>query len=100
MNIGACSLQPGKHVHSIVLNTESLLSPMTFHPTQAGYNRYYSALAPTLGSSSVASRAAESTSPLWFPERIFQGWDVAGKGKLSMSDVLHMGQDADASVVA
>jgi len=100
MTIGACSLQSGKHVHAIVLSFESLLSPMTFHPTQAGYNRYYDALAPTLGSSSVESRAAESTSPLWFPERIFKGWDVAGKGKLSMSDIHHMAADnADASVL-
>jgi len=100
LNKGACTIAAaGNHVHSIVLNGEHLLSPMTFHPTQAGYNRYYSALAPTLGSSFVESHAAESTSPLWFPERIFTGWDVAGKGYLSMSDVLHMAADnADASV--
>jgi len=96
---GACTIAAGgNHVHSIVLNDETLLSPMTFHPTKAGYNRYYDAVAPTLGSSLVESHAAESTSPLWFPERIFRGWDVAGKGKLSMSDVLHMAMDADASV--
>jgi len=99
LNKGACTIAAGgNHVHSIVLNGETLLSPMTFHPTQAGYNRYYSAVSPTLGSSLAESHAAESTSPLWFPERIFRGWDVAGKGKLSMSDVLHMAQGADASV--
>lgn len=100
MNIGACSLQSGKHVNAIVLNFESLLSPMTFHPTQAGYDRYYSALAPTLGASTLESHAADSTSPLWFPERIFKGWDVAGKGRLSMSDIHHMtAENADASVL-
>jgi len=99
LNKGACTIAAaGNHVHSIVLDGETLLSPMTFHPTGAGYNRYYDAVAPTLGSSLVESHVAESTSSLWFPERIFRGWDVAGKGKLSMSDVLHMAMDADASV--
>jgi len=99
LTLGACSLQSGKHVHSIVLNFESLLSPMTFHPTQAGYNGYHAALAPTLKGSLLESQQAAEPSPFWFPERIFRGWDVAGKGKLSLTDVLRMAlEDAEPAV--
>jgi len=101
MDRGACSMLPGKHVHAIVLNFESLLSPMTFHPSQAGYNQYYNAVSGTVGLSEQQTDAAAEQEGLWFPERIFSGWDTAGKGKLSLSDVHRMaGDDANEEILA
>jgi len=86
---GACSTS-GNHIHAIVLSGGGL-SPMTFHPSQKGYNAYYDALANSLGRGLPPSNVWPGPPEPWFIERIFQGWDVNQRGKLSMDDVLHMG---------
>jgi len=89
---GACSIS-GNHVHGIVISLENLLSPMTFHPSQLGYNAYYDALANNLGSSMEKSSLWPGSPEVWNMERIFEGWDTDKDGKLSMEDVALMGND-------
>jgi len=96
LNKGACSTS-GNHVHAIVLSSESLLSPMTFHPSQRGYNGFYDSLADSLGRSAPPSQVHPGSPEPWNIERIFSGWDQEdGDGKLSIQEVLDMGgEDAD-----
>lgn len=95
---GACSTSKNQ-VHSIVLNSETVLSPMTFHPSQRGYNGYYDSLANSLGRGMPPSQVDPGSPEPWFIDRVFQGWDEDSDGKLSMSDVLNMGgDDADPEV--
>jgi len=89
---GACTIS-GNHIHSIVLNLESLLSPMTFHPSQSGYNAYYDALANNLGRSLPMSSLWPGSPEPWNMEHMFKGWDQDSDGKLSLDDVLLMGGD-------
>lgn len=99
LNKGACSAL-GNHIHAIVLSSETLLSPMTFHPSQSGYNAYYDALANSLGRSTARSQVTLGSPEPWNIERIFQGWDMEEEdGQLSIGEVLDMGgEDADPAV--
>jgi len=95
LNKGACSTS-GNHVHAIVLSGLGL-SPMTFHPSQKGYNGFYDSLANSLGRSTPPSQVPPGSPEPWNIERIFSGWDQEdGDGKLSIREVLDMGgEDAD-----
>jgi len=98
LNVGACSVTDN-HIHSIVFSLESVISPMTFHPSQRGFNAYYDALANTLGRGLPPSQVDPGSPEPWFVEKIFQGWDEDEDGKLSIGNVLHMGgDDADPEV--
>jgi len=90
---GACSTS-GNHVHSLVLAGGGL-SPMTFHPSQRGYNQYYNALANGLASGldMAPSQVSTGSGKPWYMDRIFAGWDEEGDGYLSIGEVLNMGGD-------
>lgn len=89
LTVGACTSW-NNDVHAIVLDGLSL-SPMTFHPSQRGYNNYYTALGNSLGRSLPPSTVPTGSPVPWDVENILGGWDTDSSGELSIEEVLDMG---------
>jgi len=87
---GACTMGSNE-VHSLVLDGLSI-SPMTFHPSQRGYDKYYAALSGSLGRRLPTQRvAAASSEEPWEVQKIMDGWDTDSNGQLCIGEVLSMG---------
>jgi len=83
---GACA-RSGKEIGGFSLFGG--LGPQTFHPLQAGYDKYGEALSASLGASQLAAAKAMKA-PLKSAD-IFHAGDADRNGRLSLSELLSVG---------
>jgi len=91
---GACSTG-GNHVHGIV-TVGAGLSPMSLHPSQRGYDKYYEALGQSMRGGFRPVERPKDSIDMAEVTRILNGWDSDKTGQLCIGEVLSMGGD-DAS---
>merc|ERR1719162_617097 len=90
---GACSTS-NREINAIVLSGSSI-SDASFHPSQRGYNLYYSALGSSLGRTLPPLPTPPDVRDPEALTHIFQGWDTSQSGELELEEVLAMaGEDA------
>jgi len=98
---GACRVLK-REVNSIVLDGIKL-SDSSFHPSQRGYNKYYEALANSVGmmmSASVPSPMDDLPDDEAF-QLILEGWDTNKDNKIDLNECLAMaapGADASSEI--
>jgi len=89
MTRGACSMS-SRHVNAIVLDGLGI-STAAFHPSQRGYDKYLQGLRSSLGESMPSISSAPIAIKRWEVAHIMEGWDTDEDGKLSIGEVLPMG---------
>jgi hypothetical protein len=95
---GACSTGSNE-VHGIVMAGGGL-SPMSMHPSQRGYDKYYEAFGQSMRKSLPPPQPPRDSISIAEVKRILDGWDSDQTGKLCIGEVLSMGGDEASPAVS